>query len=102
MRLLSTRPRSEAAPEVELPITPMLDMAFQLLTFFLFTYHPSALEGQMELALPVIGETVPGLNPLPERAEPEFRWDEVTVRICQQGAGYTLSIERGLILTPVK
>jgi biopolymer transport protein ExbD len=31
-------------------------MAFQLLTFFVFTYHPSALEGQMELTLPAAGE----------------------------------------------
>jgi biopolymer transport protein ExbD len=37
---------------VVLPITPMLDMAFQLLTFFIFTYHPSGLEGQMDLSLP--------------------------------------------------
>jgi biopolymer transport protein ExbD len=39
-------------PGVVLPITPMLDMAFQLLAFFIFTYHPSDLEGQMELNLP--------------------------------------------------
>ena len=25
----------------EIPITPMLDMAFQLLTFFILTYHPA-------------------------------------------------------------
>src|SRR5262249_20507367 len=43
-------------PEVELPITPMLDMAFQLLTFFIFTYHPSSLEGQMQMTLPGAGE----------------------------------------------
>ncbi len=30
-------------------ITPMLDMAFQILTFFVFTYHPSALERQFPL-----------------------------------------------------
>jgi biopolymer transport protein ExbD len=32
-------------------ITPMLDMAFQVLTFFVFTYHPSALEGQFPITL---------------------------------------------------
>lgn len=42
----------EEGPEVEIPVTPMLDMAFQLLTFFIFTYHPSEMEGQMEMALP--------------------------------------------------
>lgn len=49
--------RRKSAPglEIELPVTPMLDMAFQLLTFFILTYHPSALEGQMELNLPAAG-----------------------------------------------
>jgi hypothetical protein len=32
-------------------ITPMLDMAFQLLTFFVFTYHPSQLEVQFPVTL---------------------------------------------------
>jgi biopolymer transport protein ExbD len=42
----------DEGPEVEIPVTPMLDMAFQLLTFFIFTYHPSEMEGQMEMMLP--------------------------------------------------
>src|SRR5438477_9504059 len=41
---------------VDMPITPMLDMAFQLLMFFILTYHPSALEGHMDLSLPAAGE----------------------------------------------
>lgn len=53
---MSRRRKGEAGPEVDLPVTPMLDMAFQLLTFFIFTYHPSAMEGQMELTLPGGGE----------------------------------------------
>jgi len=32
-------------------ITPMLDMAFQLLAFFVMTYHPSALEGHIDGSL---------------------------------------------------
>src|SRR5262245_38807167 len=30
-------------------VTPMLDMAFQLLAFFVMTYHPSATEGHYKL-----------------------------------------------------
>ncbi len=37
---------------VVMPITPMLDMTFQLLFFFILNYHPNALEGQMDLSLP--------------------------------------------------
>ncbi len=49
--------RDEENPEVVLPIVPMLDMAFQLLAFFILTYHPSALEGQVQLALPAAAES---------------------------------------------
>ena len=44
--------KSDPVLEVELPITPMLDLAFQVLLFFILTYHPSQLEGQMDLTLP--------------------------------------------------
>jgi biopolymer transport protein ExbD len=40
------------ASRVEVAVTPMLDMTFQLLFFFILNYHPSALEGQMSMALP--------------------------------------------------
>jgi biopolymer transport protein ExbD len=43
--------RSDEGVEVQIPVTPMLDMAFQLLIFFIFTYHPSEMEGQMEMAM---------------------------------------------------
>ena len=48
----------KAAPgiEVELPIVPFLDMSFQILFFFIMNYHPSALEGQMDMSLPSAGE----------------------------------------------
>jgi biopolymer transport protein ExbD len=39
--------------EVPLPITPMLDMAFQLLFFFIMTFNPADLEVRMKLSLPV-------------------------------------------------
>jgi biopolymer transport protein ExbD len=37
--------------EISIPITPMLDMAFQLLTFFILTYHPMPSEGQFIMNL---------------------------------------------------
>ncbi len=40
-------------------VTPMLDMSFQILSFFIMTYHPSALEGHIagSLAPPEITAT---------------------------------------------
>lgn len=37
--------------EVELQVTPMLDMAFQLLTFFILTYRSAPIEGQFAMNL---------------------------------------------------
>lgn len=39
-------------PEVELNLAAMLDMAFQLLTFFILTFRPSPVEGQVMLRMP--------------------------------------------------
>ncbi len=36
----------------DLPITPMLDMSFQLMAFFIFTFRPAPTEGQIAMALP--------------------------------------------------
>ena len=37
--------------DIEIPVTPMLDMAFQLLTFFILTYRPAPSEGQFSMNL---------------------------------------------------
>lgn len=39
-------------PKIEVPITAMLDMSFQLLFFFIMHYKPSMMEGQMDMSLP--------------------------------------------------
>ncbi|MFO0849386.1 MAG: biopolymer transporter ExbD [Gemmataceae bacterium] len=36
----------------DLPITPMLDMSFQLMAFFILTFRPTPTEAQIALALP--------------------------------------------------
>ena len=38
--------------EPDLPITPMLDMSFQLMAFFIFTFRPTPTEGQIAMSLP--------------------------------------------------
>lgn len=38
--------------EPDLPITPMLDMTFQLLSFFIFTFHPQSKEQMIFVTLP--------------------------------------------------
>jgi biopolymer transport protein ExbD len=38
--------------EPDLPITPMLDMSFQLLAFFIMTFKPTPTEGQIAMTLP--------------------------------------------------
>ena len=38
--------------EPDLPITPMLDMSFQLLSFFIMTFRPAPIEGQIAMTLP--------------------------------------------------
>src|SRR5208337_3991289 len=44
--------------EIQLPITPMLDMTFQLLIFFILTFRPANLgEGKLDFSLPAAGHT---------------------------------------------
>jgi biopolymer transport protein ExbD len=44
--------RARQQGEVELNLAAMLDMAFQLLAFFILTFRPSPVEGQIILRLP--------------------------------------------------
>jgi biopolymer transport protein ExbD len=44
--------KSHSQAEVELNLAAMLDMAFQLLAFFILTFKPAPLEGQISLRLP--------------------------------------------------
>jgi biopolymer transport protein ExbD len=78
------------AAEVALPITPMLDMAFQLLFFFIMTFNPADLEGQMDLSLPSDAEKQAhdqkDVNPeskTDKNPEPEFPSD-LTVKARTQ------------------
>lgn len=47
------RHRRSSSDKVELNLAAMLDMAFQLLTFFILTFRPVPTEGQLAVNLPV-------------------------------------------------
>jgi biopolymer transport protein ExbD len=85
--------------EVQLPITPMLDMAFQLLFYFLVTFNPPSFrEGQMTLSLPAKSDAAAKapdqVNPLSEAHKEEID-DKAVVTINLRG--YKDPLNRGLI-----
>lgn len=49
---MAKRKKRRNQAEVELNLAAMLDMAFQLLAFFLLTFRPAPIEGQISLRLP--------------------------------------------------
>jgi biopolymer transport protein ExbD len=67
----SQRKKKKNEENVTIPITPMLDMAFQLLTFFILTYHPMPSEGQFSMnLLPAAPATDFRAQSQPEAAAP--------------------------------
>jgi biopolymer transport protein ExbD len=89
----------EEPHEIVLPITPFLDMAFQLLFFFLATFNPpSTKEGQMDLSLPAKSDTAAQtpdkVNPASETHKEEL--DDKAI-ITVKLRGYKDARNRGLI-----
>lgn len=52
MRRRRLKKRAKTPAEVELNMAAMLDMAFQLLAFFILTFRPSPIESQISLRMP--------------------------------------------------
>jgi biopolymer transport protein ExbD len=103
---MSGRKKADPPTDVTLPITPMLDMAFQLLMFFIFTYNPSALEGQMDLALPQQGEKAAhNQQDMSQTAQTHTDPDDIdvpldlNVRVQAQEVRYTVTLEEGVVRT---
>lgn len=83
---MARRRRKEEAPiDIAVPITPMLDMSFQLLSFFILTFHPMPTEGQMAINLPKVDatDTPPPMDQLP----PEDKKDEYTITVHAGSSG---------------
>jgi biopolymer transport protein ExbD len=54
--------RAATESRVELQMTPMIDMVFQLLIYFLFTFRITATEGDFNIKLPKLTEEQPVNN----------------------------------------
>ena len=77
--------------EVDMPITPMLDMTFQLLFFFILVYKPANDEGEINYILPAPEATSNDKNPatpVPSGDEAELQFKaEITVLVRTQHDG---------------
>ena len=82
---------------VELNLAAMLDMAFQLLTFFILTFQPPPLEGQLAMRLPAAKPTnIHGKGPPGEHVSsqiPVGQFDTLLISvISQSGAIEAISV----------
>ena len=95
---MSRHRKKKDKAEVEVQITPMLDMAFQLLTFFILTYRPAPVEGQFSLNLlpaqPVASLDAPAADPKAEasNAPVALRTLSTTIRVGDNGRLGQISI----------
>jgi len=64
--------------DVTLPVTPMLDMSFQLLAFFVVTFRPIPTEGQLPVQLSSVATGAPSVLSNPQVEGPT---DEYTIRV---------------------
>jgi len=67
------------AISVVLPITPMLDMSFQLLSFFILTFHPRPAEGQLAVTQPPAAGSLISVP----KPGPDLIRDEYTVTVSE-------------------
>lgn len=81
---MARRHKKRSHGEVELNLAAMLDMAFQLLTFFILTFRPAPIEGQLSLHLP---------PPLP------ITQVEVQQKSASTGDGNSVAPVKSLVIT---
>lgn len=92
--------KKESPIDITLPITPMLDMSFQLLSFFMLTFKPMPTEGQMAINLPKIDATdqPPPSTPLPD----DDKKDEYTITVYAAQGDIGLISFKGPVSAPAE
>jgi biopolymer transport protein ExbD len=84
------RRKNESSVDVTLPITPMLDMAFQMLSFFILTFHPMPTEGQLSLNLPKVDASEKAEKD--PQVDTEEKKDEYVVTVISNSTGEIASL----------
>src|SRR5262245_46974510 len=85
---------------VELNLAAMLDMAFQLLTFFILTFRPAPVEGQISLRMPPpqpvtpVQSTVQAGN-TPDNTDPVEGLNSLVISVIPNAAGGISSMAVG-------
>jgi len=85
---------------VEFPVTPMLDMAFQLLSFFILTFQAPTAETHLDLYLPATPAALPGAprgqsnQALPRRADQDLE-NDLIIRAKSDELGSLTSLSLG-------
>jgi len=97
---LGHRRKKRLQGEVELNLAAMLDMAFQLLTFFILTFKPAPVEGDVVLRLPApLPTTVrPNAEPLgsnEKNPNPVQGLTSLVITVTNDESGGTKSIAIG-------
>ena len=88
--------RPDASPSVTLPITPMLDMSFQLLCFFVLTFHATPAEGQLAVRLPPAALVAEGPG---QSDEPEIK-DTYTITVSSVAGGVSIDLRGPTAVRP--
>lgn len=82
------RKRKKNTPsEVELNLAAMLDMAFQLLAFFIFTFDPAPVEAQISLRIPTMSVTSSSGAQADTETEKEDFGLTLNLRVLSNAAG---------------
>jgi biopolymer transport protein ExbD len=88
--------RKRSSDGVELNVTAMLDMAFQLLAFFILTWKPDIIEDTVAMRLPKAEPLKSKENPAPAKVDPNstptIQLESLTVSIDSTPEGKIKSI----------
>ncbi|HMB08231.1 MAG TPA: biopolymer transporter ExbD [Isosphaeraceae bacterium] len=97
--------RPEPPADVSFPVTPMLDMAFQLLAFFVLTFQAPSAETHLDLDLPATPAALPGApqgkaEPRPSRSVDTDLEDDLWVRAEADDLGDLKALRLGEEVLP--